>query len=954
MNIVLRLSYTLLIALLVLNSASHASAATELVLHTHFKYDAVPNHHFTGRMPRELGRQALLMAAREQLGMQTCDMTLREQPATDDPIELLAIIEAVPNGEYKLRLFDRGALEAGEKPPAEENAIHELVFTPPGLSDGFYTSAAKALEEASRGELTEFLRGLGGEASKSVELDEPAEEFDIETLQSQVDTVSQFVAIRELHHRYRNAPTAEKLQALVRGYANLSLLNETNWGASCMALQARTLMYGARLEALHADHPLTAWSLAYADAIVGIHYRAIERQNSMDSDPEEELPPTWTAVIDPYCHFDLDRLEQIAMEESSISNWAAYLRAWTVYNSHETTQLTHVGREAIEACPEAFNLYYLMVRGQPIGIMRYSNAGEVRAMLSLLPTRLVATAGVPPNVVEVASNPDREKPPGLYWRNMMDALREAESGADPSWGLLASLLDDQAMRAASNSLAVNRGASTEIDLTPTADYWQPFVDDHPDGAYVRTVSLLRAQEPKALQDACAELRFRDPNRWMYYAYYFDTRLLENARGEKIGLQAGGASSRDFTCQSISRALSYTKPSGDYFEMLLHELNKVSPHSPVPLIKAIEGARRGGGEPELEVVNGWKEKAGSSSTAWRELGKAYLALEQQDETIECFEKSIELSPNNSTFFDLARAHERFGNMDQVVPTYERLLEEEDLGLGHSNAHCAIANHLMLQDDLDTAKEHAIKAAQAYSARSLRVAAQVCELLHDLGEADKYYAALSNSYPSSSGLDWFLFRKRLEGEDLEAPRQLVSRYFSGHPNWQKSSTWKPIACLIAEDKHKEAFDACVVKAKERPDIFSEAFLLLTALAADEPETAKAAKGRLYALLDEADGTEDWGKRYRKLMEDVLVAKAGDDGTDETEIQNKIDSFLHENIFAHIYKSDRGYFIAKLLELQGYEKAATHCYRLTTTLSRTPERITWRLASIDLNRLELEAEE
>ena len=936
----------LLVVLIGLFTATPATAETELVLHTKFK-SKYEKGDISGTMCRELARQALLIAAREELGMRTCDMTLREQKSTADPLELLLTVQAAK--EFKVWVFDSGAIDLRDSPPANEKNILELEFISKRGSILTYPSVSKTLEEASRGKFVQFLRDRGAKRAelpndKNIDLD-----IDIAALQAKVDLVSQFVAIRELHRRYRVDPTAETLQALVRGYANLGLLNETNFGASCIALQARAILYSARLKALHPDHPQTHWTLAYANSILGLHYRSLKQLKTLDENQNAEKLPPWTALVGPFSRFESGKLEKLSEEESPISNWAAYLNAWTVYNSLEHRRFTSVGRSVVETCPEAMNLYFMLTDNQPIGIMRFSSAAEEKALLKLIPARLIATSTIPKKVVNAAKSPENAESAGEYWRSTIDALRSTKGGGDPSWGMLAALLDDQAMRAAYNSITVNSQTSTEIDLTTIADGWQLFVEGHPDQACIQTVSLARAGDPRRLLEACGDFRFRDPNKWMLWPCW-DLWYVKNSEGESIGRFGAGARNREFTCQSLTRAFSTLKPDDKKFQKIyVREIGKVAPQSPVALTRLIRQGHSGKNPIKPEQLAKWQAAAGDSSIAWKELAYAYEKAGNQESTINCFKESIRLSPQLSAYHDLAEAYLRFNMKDKVVPLYKEYLNDvESFGLEHSKVHGYLAKFYIHENDFINAKPHALKSAESYAGFGLKIAANVCELKGDFDEADHFYKALSNSYPSYSGLEWYLYRRSRDDDELEAPKKLVNKFLAASPNWQRDNrVWKPIAYLIAEGKHQAAFKACRVRAENESNLFTEAFLMLTALQVDETATANASKDRLFGLCEKPIGTEGWGQQFRDLMKTTLSAKADTGEVEQKQLTDRCEKFLRSPISALIFKSDRCYIIGKLLQIQGYKEAAARCFQLGISTSQTPERITWRLCSIALNQ-------
>lgn len=61
-------------------------------------------------------------------------------------------------------------------------------------------------------------------------------------------------------------------------------------------------------------------------------------------------------------------------------------------------------------------------------------------------------------------------------------------------------------------------------------------------------------------------------------------------------------------------------------------------------------------------------------AWRNLGQLYLSqLNSPEKAIKCFQKMVELSPNEAYGYTLlAQAYEKSGNLEQALQTYRRLL------------------------------------------------------------------------------------------------------------------------------------------------------------------------------------------------------------------------------------------------------------------------------------------
>ena len=267
----------------------------------------------------------------------------------------------------------------------------------------------------------------------------------------------------------------------------------------------------------------------------------------------------------------------------------------------------------------------------------------------------------------------------------------------------------------------------------------------------------------------------------------DLWYVKNSADEEIGLLGLRASSREFTCQSLSRSIQNARPSSKDYSMFIREVSKVAPRSPVSLIKSIRQANESEGPINPEQLEKWKAKAGESSDAWSELALAYQRIGNKLATIDCFLESIRLSPELSVYHELAEAYQRFNMKDKVVPLYQEYLNEvESFGLEHSNVHAYIAIFYTMENDLDAAKPHAIKAAQSYSGRGLLVAANVCELREEFDEADRYYEALSSNYPSRFRYVLvFVSPCSRDTKDFKGPRKIVDQWFAASPNWKNEN-------------------------------------------------------------------------------------------------------------------------------------------------------------------------
>jgi hypothetical protein len=115
---------------------------------------------------RELGRQALLIAARDELGLNTRDETLGEtMPVADDPgrAPLGILVRAMNHGSGGLTLVASRDVASDAGGPAE---LGRFDFQFQSDTFNMYTSLAEVLGAATRTELPELIRQAGYAGAK--------------------------------------------------------------------------------------------------------------------------------------------------------------------------------------------------------------------------------------------------------------------------------------------------------------------------------------------------------------------------------------------------------------------------------------------------------------------------------------------------------------------------------------------------------------------------------------------------------------------------------------------------------------------------------------------------------------------------------------------------------------------------------------------------------------------
>ena len=244
------------------SGAEAASAPGTFYLLTSRNPEGVRTH--LPLLDRELFRQGLLIAARDGLGMQTRDESLREWAAPP----AAGMAWNLRQGPLKIEITDGKAQSIWTTPrPASWQNPLEIA------------SRVSQIETSSRGPLFVKLlqeQGYSGQANQM----KPgaAASVDSEKLLADLDELSQFRVLRQVHDAIRKDGESEaRLGVLVRGYANLGQLTRYHWSLEHQVFTARSLLYAARMVNANPRSPVALWHRAYAMALAGFQEQTFKR-----------------------------------------------------------------------------------------------------------------------------------------------------------------------------------------------------------------------------------------------------------------------------------------------------------------------------------------------------------------------------------------------------------------------------------------------------------------------------------------------------------------------------------------------------------------------------------------------------------------------------------------------------------------------------------------------------
>ena len=477
---------------------------------------------------REIQRQAVLIAAREELGLRTRDMSLDEQLVSGRPgvTTVLAFTAVRVPDRATLTLArcdavgvsdtsDPGDVLVGDKRITDRVEI-DTPISANEIPD--YLPFVADCEKASRGQFVEALkteRVLGQSPAVPTRwVDSGALDPDAAARLGQLDPFDQFMAVR-IAQRQTQADGAsyERVDAVVRGYANLSVVTRAQWSWENNAFAARALLYAERLVVHENKSPRSLRTRAYARALVGLHAAALA--DLAASDQSADPPPGWVAAVRGLCKYDLQSLAEL----SATGPWTDRELAGMMLGVVCTDGYPSPTTEAVIArlVGEYPGLFFLAVES---GNPAYAANGVI-AIPAVLRESL-ATAKVSPVVTGIVNQLSNRSDGYSVIARVRDRLNsESETDAvEPSLSVLGGLIEEQTFaaivrRASSDTASYQRGGDTNGLQTYANTVCRPILNRHPWGLIVaRLKTTNTATSDKDFDAVLARPRPRDNGWWI--------------------------------------------------------------------------------------------------------------------------------------------------------------------------------------------------------------------------------------------------------------------------------------------------------------------------------------------------------------------------------------------------------------------------------------------------------
>ena len=697
---------------------------------------------FSFRLAREIVRQSVQVALRDECGFVTSDQVLRQESNLADPGFSVAFhirhIEA--KGTQATVVFDG----LGEFQAETTESWPEMHAWPKLVSQW---------SEISRKQLTEWLDKQGverRERPEHVAAELPAE---IDRSLSRVNLVHQLYAVRLLHkHLREHGDSALLLASLSRAYANLGQLTRWHLQSHREVFVARSLLYADRAASLFGDIPETRYISGYAWSLAGFGALGLQ---AYPHEPESD-DPAWARAGYYFAKYELSKLKELATKENRDSELYAVLACalaeqidrarpvdWVYAVSdakrHKNNPRIYQGMPAAGAVVEGFLLDYQ----------------ESYALSRMIDHDLLALPGFPEHLVEQVTPIDQTKV-GLKRRGeicaalMREGLRE-QAREDLSWSEIGSVLYDAHAASIFRGLLyqdMRVGANRQEEKRRYREEASESFDEHPFAGLLSVAFWPEqaAHEPLVYQGGNPLTIFENVN-------------LTNGLSDEVWGRFAPLSASEVRSRSSSDAT----PSDNYLAWLACHVTSTRGQQAIfdfvdiagPLDHPAYLAQAIHDNPALSYEDAMQQA--KPYLHFAPVLRAMIVASAHNDDLEYYlllaRKHIKSSPDYDGLIDYLRVLERHDRLDEGVGLWLEWIEASPASVGRSNMISDLARYYFNQGKIEQAVAHAAVAAESFSWDSLNTLAMSLEQAGESEQAMMVAFACDENYFQWRGVDQF---------------------------------------------------------------------------------------------------------------------------------------------------------------------------------------------------------
>ncbi|MHB1555915.1 MAG: tetratricopeptide repeat protein [Isosphaeraceae bacterium] len=727
-----------------------------------FDDNAGHNAYFkNGILARELIRQAMLIAARDELGLATRDEILGESlpaPAGGPALELGSFMMS-PNGTL---LVNHAFVTRGEGAKAERLLTVDLPC--PYSPAGSLAKLAEKAEAMSRTEFPGVLRKLGAAGKANAIRADAAVPAGVEDRLSQFGFPGLFAAIRTVHEAIRtDGESPERLGALAQGYALLGVLSDFHWHPAHKAYKARALLYAERRVARTPKDARALWQRAYVRALVGMHRDALADLAAAGAASAAGNPPAqpdWTPLIEALAHQDTRRL---GAAEGPRARLGALLNLVALEHPTGSWQVLNAARRVAEIDPECFRAYDAMCRVPGVANGHTATTLGLEAYARLLPPSLKAMPGLPARVRAFLDHPDGGDP-ALYEAFEKSAAPGDDAG-EPSWSAMGHLLRETRFLLVYRRL---RFMKTDWGV-PFAEFWnesRASVVGHRFYPFLEMIGTTPSGQFRPNPEFFGrllrlDLELNEVTMFLYLQKSRDRNVMKAMYVTELQL--------DEAARDLGAEIQFATP--DMKVLAARRLLEISPDCPYAMAALVEHDKKA----TAAEIAGWEKKAGDSLVFLEAMARVHTEKNQPELAEKDLIRYIKQQPQGWVYQMLADNYRARGDMKRWRATLEESLTTEETGLEHTQNRVQIADYLMDQGKWAEAKEYAETAGESWAGWAMICAQRCAEGMKDWPRAELWARRLSERYAAdpSALLHWSLFCVKTGRGNLRAARQFAEQ-------------------------------------------------------------------------------------------------------------------------------------------------------------------------------------
>jgi len=783
-----------------------------------------------GLLMQEILRQSVLIAARDELGLQTRDGHLREWRG-NVPMEFA---QEMSFGPTNVMLADK---------PGSKVSVWSHDYPADWITD--YSALVENAESMSRNEFVAVIEKDGWTGSPNDVKESAPAPADGENLLAEMEQLSQLAAVRETHALiHGDGESLDRLGVLVRGYANLGQLTRFQWSQEYAVFQARSLLYAQRMVVAHPESPVPLWHRAYARALAGFQKDAL-KDLAAAADMKGATAPPWVALIEPLCHYQTGKLVAMSAGDDHVGKLALFLAFLTVEQSASQGALMDVAQTAMAKNPECLRIIDAMCRNSGPGMLNELSEVGPQTFSQTLGKRLQTMPDLPKAIADRIQQLKREggNPQGReeICQALIDQSDPAHDTSEPSLATLARMVQETTfahIHTRINLITEQWG----VDGSDYAAEVLPQLNDHPFKFVIQAYGVRHTssenqmgkyfQQASMMADHSVTLRLVP----IYnVAYYLKIGSASPATDAIVGWMVHNTDASAWDLEQLSRF--YGTGDAKWSAEILANLQRVDPDSPLILENAILNHW------DPAQAKRWEYEQGDYPTIAMALAKHYLSQSAWTDAQRCLNKYIAVSPDYTGYEALAKSYDDAGNHDQWRATLDRYINEAPaFGLEHETAQCEIARDYMKKGDYQKALPYADRAYQSAAQWAISCDAFAHQGIGDWAGAERMVRENVDHY-SETPLAWYIWCNHTGHGDLKKSLSVTLDFLNSKgPNASDEELLRLGYLQQSLKKYPEAIAAFQTRLDRAPGPVSAMGIALIADATQDAATRDKMLGQL----------------------------------------------------------------------------------------------------------------